>query len=468
VHGIIIAGTHSSCGKTTVTLGLLAALKKKGLTVQAFKAGPDFIDSGLHRLITGRASRNLDLWMCAETYVKNGFLRHSSGADISIVEGVMGLFDGQFSTASLAAVLDLPVVLVVDGYGMAETAGALIRGFAVQASEKDVLLKGVIFNRVASGHHFERLRASLSGVKVLGYLPRDLKFGIPQRHLGLTVMEENPIAHDNLERLADTVLERIDTDMLFDMAEEATSLPGRQIQVPLMESNGTPGGGWHIDAPCPAELPVIAIAHDRAFTFYYQDNLDLLQDAGARIIRFSPLHDKTIPAGADAIYLGGGYPELYAGPLSANVSMRRSIKNWAEAGKPLYGECGGLMYLSRGIHDFEGNYFEMAGVFPFETQMKKGRSKLGYRMAVLREDCLIGKKGDEVRGHEFHYSEIVENMKQKPGVAEIYVVRDGSGQNLPDEGYRYKNSLASYIHLHFGSNNGIVQELTKHAPGVRK
>jgi cobyrinic acid a,c-diamide synthase len=466
VKGIVIAGTHSGCGKTTLTLGLLAALKKKGLIVQAFKAGPDFIDSGLHRMITGRPSRNLDLWMCGETYVKNGFLRHSSGADLSIVEGVMGLFDGQLSTASLAAALGLPVILVVDGYGMAETAGALVRGVASEAAEKGVALKGVIFNRVASEHHFERLRASIPGTEVLGYLPRDPAFEIPQRHLGLTVMEENPIAVKGLEGLAQTILERIDTDLLCGVSGEIAAPPDREVRPAFAGNSRGDGGGLRIGVPRREGSPVIAVGYDRAFTFYYQDNLDLLEDMGARILRFSPLYDESIPEAADAVYLGGGYPELYAAPLSANTSMRRSVKDWAEAGRPLYAECGGLMYLSGGIRGFEGDYFEMAGVFPFETRMKKGRSRLGYRIAVLKEDCLVGMKGDSVRGHEFHYSEIVETQERAAGRAAIYAVRDGSDRGLPDEGYRYKNSLASYIHLHFGSNCGIAETLTKHARGA--
>ncbi len=463
MRGVVIAGTHSGCGKTTVTLGLLAALKKKGLTVQAFKAGPDFIDSGLHRIITGRPSRNLDLWMCGEDYVKECYARNSSDADVAVVEGVMGLYDGTLSTASLAARLDLPVVLVIDSYGMAESAGALVKGFSEYASEEKIELAGVIFNRVASGPHYDRLCAGTRNVKVLGYLPRELEFEIPHRHLGLTVAEENPIAGENIDTLADAVLKYIDVDTIMEFGRQKvdenkqptpSSLPRGDFRDKDIDCSVTPDFG----TSAPPRSPVIAVAYDRAFCFYYEDNFDLLRDAGAEIIRFSPLAGAAVPEGADAIYIGGGYPELYALKLSLNRSMINAIAAWAASGKPLYAECGGLMYLSRGIHDFEGNFFGMAGVFPFETRMKKGRSKLGYREILLREDCIMGKKGAMLRGHEFHYSEIEEGADGDSVISDIYTVKNGSGQELHGEGYRYRQTLASYIHIHFGSNPRIAKE----------
>ena len=466
MSGIVIAGTHSGCGKTTVTLGLLAALKKKGLRVQTFKTGPDFIDSGLHRMITGRPSRNLDLWMCGEDYVKECYSRNSLHADIAVVEGVMGLYDGTLSTASLAARLDLPVVLVIDSYGMAETAGALVKGLVEYASKEKIELAGVIFNRVASENHYSRLCSGTRGVKVLGYLPRELEFEIPHRHLGLTVAEEDPISRKNIDRLAEAVLRCIDIDMIIDLTSETTvsSLPGDPPAAWRTEPdrNEVSDGASHY-----YNKTKIAVAYDRAFCFYYEDNLDLLRDAGAEIVYFSPLADAQIPEGANAIYIGGGYPELHAGELSVNQAMLSSVTTWATSGKPLYAECGGLMYLSKGIHDFEGNFFTMAGIFPFETQMKRGRSKLGYREVLLKEDCPIGKKGAAVRGHEFHYSEI---LTQSLGTQHsafndndsinslVYLVKDSSGKELRDEGYRRNQTLASYIHIHFGSNPGIARE----------
>jgi cobyrinic acid a,c-diamide synthase len=434
MRGIVIAGTHSGCGKTTVTLGILAALRKKGLTVQSFKVGPDFIDAGLHRLITGRPSRNLDLWICGEDYVKDCFYRHSLDVDISIIEGVMGLYDGEFSTARLADVLRLPVILVVDAYGMAESAGAVVKGFRDWESGNSKV-KGVIFNRVASERHFSRLKHSISDVDVIGYLPRDMNFEIPHRHLGLKIAEEEPIARENIERLADAVLKYVDIDFLIKQ-------DGRIVNNCFSVNHLT--------------KVRIAIAYDRAFCFYYEDNLDLLKEAGAEIIRFSPLNDEAIPD-VDAIYIGGGYPELYTERLSKNKSILMAIYNWADSGRPIYAECGGLMYLSRGIHDPDGNFFPMAGVLAFETIMRRERFHLGYREVELKEDCILGGKGERLRGHEFHYSEIVRQKGQGEvdDSKKIYFVKDGQGNPVDVPCYRFKNTFASYIHIHFGSNPAI-------------
>ncbi len=444
--GVIIAGTHSGCGKTTVTLGLLAALREKGLKVQSFKAGPDFIDSGLHRLITGRPSRNLDLWMCGEGYVRQCFTRYSAEADVSVVEGAMGLHDGNPGTAHLAEVLNLPIVLVVDAYGMAESAGAVVKGYAEYGKNH---LDGVIFNRVSSENHYRRLKAGIRDVPVLGYLPRDLEIEIPHRHLGLVVAEENPLSGKSIKRLARAVLENVDIEALV----KSCATEASKHQYP---GASTPGTSGYPDAPVPghsAARAKIALAYDRAFCFYYEDNFDLLKSCGAEVVRFSPLADPRIPDDADAVYIGGGYPELHAAELARNGSMQESIRDWAQANKPLYAECGGLMYLSTGVRDFDGTLFEMCGVFPFETEMRKGRAKLGYRELQLNDECLLGKKGARLRGHEFHYSEIRADLRSEgPSLSGIYTVRDGEGREKGTEGYRIGNTLASYIHIHFGSN----------------
>ena len=451
MQGIVISGTHSGCGKTTVTMGLLAAFKKKGLEVQPFKAGPDFIDTGLHRLITGRPSRNLDLWMCGKQVTIECFKRHAENADIAVIEGVMGMYDGEFSTAMLASTLGAPVILVVDAYGMAESAGAIVRGFGSYPYPRtpSSLLCGVIFNRVASDSHFKRLKDSVQDVPVLGYLPRDLDFEIPHRHLGLFVAEEAPISSDGIDKLADTVIERIDIDLLVKTAG------GRG-------DAETPRHGETAKLRDPEEKKLkIAVAYDRAFCFYYEDNLDLLRQAGAELIFFSPLSVQHIPADADAVYIGGGYPELYAEALSGNSAMLTSVNAWTRSGRPLYAECGGLMYLSQGIYDFDGNFFKMAGVFPFETQMNKEGLQLGYREIMLEGDSILGKKGEILRGHEFHYSHIV-NRVNSAETNRIYSVRHRSGKPLPDDGYRVNRTLASYIHLHFASNSAIAGSFIKY------
>jgi len=458
MSGIVIAGTHSGCGKTTVVLGLLAALKKKGLAVQSFKAGPDFIDSGLHRIITGRPSRNLDLWMCGRDYVRDCYGKNSADADISVVEGVMGLYDGRLSTAALAAALDLPVVLVIDAYGMAESAGAVAKGFrdqGLEESKEQIKIAGVIFNRVASENHYRRLQESVREIPVFGYLPRDLDFEIPHRHLGLTTAEENPITEENIRKLAETVLSHIDVEKVMDSANGSgkCACAPESLKASSRITRHT-------------SRPVIAVAYDRAFCFYYEDNLDLLREAGAEIVFFSPLSDTAIPEKADGIYIGGGYPELRAEQLSLNTPMLTALRNWAEADRPMYAECGGLMYLSRGVHDFEGNFFMMTGIFPFETEMKKGRAHLGYRKVSLKSDCILGTAGASLRGHEFHYSSIRNHPPFEANTLQ-YTVQDSSGNVLPEEGYRTKNTVASYIHIHFGSNPAAGRNFINFITGER-
>lgn len=441
MQGLIIAGTHSGCGKTTITLGVLAALTRKGYKVQPFKAGPDFIDTGLHRLATGRPSRNLDIWMCGADYVIDCFMKHSRDADIAVVEGVMGLYDGDFSTAHLSTILSLPVVLVVDAYGMAESAGAVVKGFSQYPGSR---IQGLIFNRVASERHYRRLKKNIKDIPILGYLPRDLDFEIPHRHLGLVVAEENPITPEGLNKLADTVIEHIDIDSLIQD-------PAYRIQDPISPAPDVESLG-------PVHPVRIGVASDRAFCFYYQDNLDLLRKQGAEIVHFSPLADQEIPEGLDALYIGGGYPELYAKELSRNSLMIKALSRWAEEGKPIYAECGGFMYLTEGIHDLEKNFHPMVGVFPLVVRMTKSRARLGYREITLRERAILGEAGAVMRGHEFHYSEVdfrAQTVVLNPSI--IYSVKDSSGNQLQDEGYRIKNVLGSYVHIHFGSNRTIAK-----------
>jgi len=454
MSGLVIAGTHSGCGKTTVTLGILAALRKKNYTVQPFKAGPDFIDTGLHRTITGSASRNLDLWMCGREYIEKLFHRHSADADAAVIEGVMGLYDGTTSTADLAAMLGLPVILVVDAYGMAESAGAVVKGFVEYGRDMmnhaPAMISGVIFNRVGSDRHYQRLKRNIRDVPVLGYLPRNLDFKIPHRHLGLIVAEEGPLASEEIDKLADAVLEHIDIEFLVRKCGSAEARKHKQSKDSV--TSKLPGL-----RPCALK---IGVAYDRAFCFYYEDNFDLLRAEGATIIKFSPLADSAIPEGLDALYFGGGYPELYAEELSRNRPMLDSVKEWSGRGMPVYAECGGFMYLTEGVYDFDNNFHQLVGVFPCKTMMKKGRAHLGYREVILQRDSITGDNGAVLRGHEFHYSEII-NSGQRSAVSGqptelIYSVKDGSGNELGKEGYTVKNTLGSYIHLHFGSNPSIA------------
>ncbi len=443
-RGLVIAGTQSGVGKTTITLGLLAALRRRGLVVQPFKVGPDFIDPGHHTQAAGRVSRNLDGWMLSRKANETLFRRQVKGADIAVVEGVMGLFDGYDglseagSTAQMAKWLGLPVLLVVDARAMARSAAALVHGFA--SFDPELTVAGVIFNRVGSGTHLEYLQqavASLKGVRCLGGLPRNQELAIPERHLGLTTTEDHPLGEAYLQRLADWLETHLDVDGLL-AALPPLALPEEQALKTV-----TP-------------TVRLGVARDRAFCFYYPENLELLAASGAELVPFSPLKDQELPTGLHGIYLGGGYPELYAAPLAANVGMRQALKECAAAGMPIYAECGGLMYLAREIQDLEGQVHPMAGVFPFSVRMLPRLKALGYREVTLTATGLLGPTGTRARGHEFHYSEMV---GEAIGVPRIYRLSPRKGGETLAEGYCENNVLASYVHLHFGSNPDVARNL---------
>jgi len=440
-RGLVIAGPQSGVGKTTIALGLLAAYRRRGFKVQSFKVGPDFIDPGHHTRAAGRVCRNLDGWMLTKGANMESFQCQAQGADLVVVEGVMGLFDGHDgieeagSTAQMAKWLGLPVVLVVDARSMARSAAALVHGFATFDSA--LRLIGVIFNRVGSPTHLDYLREAVEQageVRYFGGLPREEDLAIPERHLGLVTSEDYPLGGDYLRRLADLVERHLDLDGLLDA-------------LPPITAKGEPAAAAH--APAVVRL---GVARDRAFCFYYPENLEWLARFGAEIVPVSPLDHRDLPE-VHGLYLGGGYPELFARELSANRSMRRAIREQAAAGLPIYAECGGLMYLSREICDLEGRRHAMAGVLPFAVRMLPRFKTLGYREVTLTVDCLLGPAGTYARGHEFHYSEIIVEPADLP---RVYQVAGRRGAPPHREGYAVNRVLASYIHLHFGSNPEIA------------
>uniref|UniRef100_UPI0040574AAC cobyrinate a,c-diamide synthase n=1 Tax=Candidatus Electronema sp. TaxID=2698783 RepID=UPI0040574AAC len=424
---LLVAGTHSGCGKTTVTLGIMAALRQRGLTVQPFKCGPDFIDPSLHLAVTGRASRNLDIRMCGSDWVRQCFARHADGAAISVIEGVMGLFDGDSgSAAELAALLGVPVLLVLDVRSMAESAAAVLRGF--ECLDPRVRLSGVIFNQVGSAKHLQLVSEAVRRhcrAEIIGALPRESGISLPSRHLGLHMGAEADI---NRQQLVSLIEQHLDLDRLIQLAGEA-QVPIVPPTAPLMEPVGTVRLG---------------VARDEAFCFYYQDNLDLLTAAGAELVFFSPLHDKTLPENIDGLYFGGGYPELHAAQLAANQPMREQVLAFSCAGRPVYAECGGFMYLCEALADSEGGRHDMAGVFPVTARMGQRLRRLGYRTAELCEDSLLGPAGGVLHGHEFHYSDIDPMPEQ---VRRVYTLDDGRA-----EGYLLNRTLAGYVHLHWGGS----------------
>ena len=442
-RGLVIAGVHSGVGKTTVALGLMAALRRRGLLVQPFKVGPDFIDPGHHAQAAGRESANLDGWMLAASENLKIFHRHCRGAEIALVEGVMGLFDGYDgssdagSTAQMAKWLGLPTVLIVDARAMARSAAAVVHGLAT--FDPDLKLAGVIFNRVGSERHLAYLRqamAQVPGVVCLGGLPRQESLAIPERHLGLVTAAEHPLTESYFQELAETMEKHLDLEVLLEMMPI----------IPQVEAKADP-------APELTARVRLGVARDQAFCFYYPENFAYLRRFGAELVPFSPLHDVRLPDNLDGLYLGGGYPEVFARELSANSEILNTIKEMAVAGLPVYGECGGLMYLSQGLTSLAGERTPMAGVLPLEVRMLPRLKSLGYRQVTLEADCLLGPAGSQGRGHEFHYSEIITEV---PGLAKAYRLADRLGEVRLTEGYCRYRTLASYVHLHFGSNPDLA------------
>jgi cobyrinic acid a,c-diamide synthase len=431
-------------GKTTVALGLIAAYRRRGLTVQPFKVGPDFIDPGHHTQAAGRTSVNLDGWMLPQAENLAIFQRHCHEAELALVEGVMGLFDGYDgaseagSTAQMAKWLGLPVVLVVDARSMARSAAALAHGFAT--FDPDLKLGGIIFNRIGSDRHLTYLRqamAQVSGVTCLGGLPREQGLAIPERHLGLVTSEEHPLTSAYMQELADLMETHLDLDALLAL-------------MPLVNQEEEE------DIPLTGEGPRVrlGVARDQAFCFYYPENFRYLRQFGAELVQFSPLHDSRLPDNLDGLYLGGGYPEVFAEELSANTNITNNIKNMSNSGLPIYAECGGLMYLSQGLTVLTGERIPMAGVLPLEVRMLPRLKALGYRQITLQTDCLLGPAGTQARGHEFHYSEITSEVA---GLSKAYHLADRRGEGPGVEGYWQNQTLASYVHLHFGSNPNVAR-----------
>lgn len=442
---IAIAGTTSGVGKTSVTLGLARSLARRELRVQTFKVGPDFLDPTYLAMASGRPCYNLDGWMTSREYVCELFDRATADADIAIIEGVMGLFDGASpdaldgSTAEIARWLDAPVLLVVDAHGAARSLAATVQGFV--HFEPGVQIAGVIANRCGSDRHRDWLARSLDAAHLpplVGAIPRDSLPRLENRHLGLVAAEHSRITPELLDQLADAV------EKCVDMGPVGNALRGvpRAETRSLTERRG--GRSLQQDAR-------IGIARDQAFHFYYPDNLEALEAAGAKLVEFSPLADDRLPADLDAILLGGGYPEAHARRLAANESMRCAIADFAASGRPLYAECGGLMYLSRAVTTLDGERFPMAGVIPIETVMQARLAALGYVEATLTTDGPLGPAGQICRGHEFHYSHVVLDESESAGWLPAFSIERRRADAIESHGYARGNVVAVYLHLHWAS-----------------
>jgi cobyrinic acid a,c-diamide synthase len=420
MKGLIVSATRSGAGKTTVALGLMRAFARRGSSVQPYKCGPDYIDPAFHAVAAGRPSYNLDSWAMSRGMLADLVARHP--ADLGVTEGVMGLFDGaggRGGTADIAAALGWPVVLVLDVKGQIETAAAVAAGFA--SFRDDVGIVGVILNRVASPRHLAMIERAFerAGVKLFGGLANDARFALPERHLGLVQAVETAGLEARLDAIADVLEKALPLDAIRHAARPA------KLADPATEGLQPPGQR-------------IAVARDRAFSFLYPHLLDQWRSAGAEILPFSPLADGAPDPSADAIWLPGGYPELHAGRLAANA---RFLDGLRRAAVPIHGECGGYMVLGQGLEDADGQRHAMAGLLRLETSFAQRRLHIGYRRARLKADCVLGRAGTEIMGHEFHYARTL-SIGDEP----LVDCRDVSGGVVPEAGGRRGLVSGTFFH----------------------
>jgi cobyrinic acid a,c-diamide synthase len=421
----------------------MAAYSRRGLTVQGFKVGPDFIDPGYHRAATGRASRNLDGWMLNKETARVIFQQAAASADISIVEGVMGLFDGASgsdesgSTAEMAKWLGIPVVLVVDAEALARSVAAVVMGF--ETFDPDLRVAGVIANKIGGPGHYRYLEQAIQSsckATIAGWLPRDRSIEFPSRHLGLMAAGET-LGHKTLSLLADRAEQGLDLDRLLELSALA------DCECAIARPPAVP----------PNPTVRVGVAQDAAFCFYYPENLELFQHLGAELVQWCPTTGR-LPQGLQGLYFGGGYPELFADKLSANTRALDAVRKFIHGGGPVYAECGGLMYLSQSIVDQQGEEFPMVGILPSRSIMRKRLAALGYFEVQGTVGNELLPPGESVRGHQFRYSD----LEPVPDTVKRHyqVLGNGNNQAAFLEGYRIANCLASYIHLHFMSNPGFA------------
>lgn len=442
----VIAGTQSGVGKTTISTGIMRALVLRGDNVQPYKVGPDYIDPAFHSFVTGNKSRNLDSWMLDEGTIKELFIKNSSDRSISVIEGVMGLFDGfgiskdMGSTAHISKILKAPVILVIDGRGMSSSAAAQVLGYKMYDPEMD--LKGVIVNNISGEKHYDLIKKVVerdTGIKCFGYLKKNSNIKLESRHLGLIPSVEMDDLEKRLNELADMVESTIDLDGILELSSKAEALdskPRKDIKKDKVVN--------------------IGVALDKAFNFYYQDNLDLLESLGANLIYFSPLYDKKLPDNLHGLYIGGGFPEIFPKELEENKEMRDEIKKKSLDGIPIYAECGGLMYLTKSISDFQGNKYEMVGVFDREASMTKRLQRFGYVYVNIKKSCAISTGDETVKAHEFHRSTLNE-VSGENYAYRVDKIRENELQKSWECGLVKDNTLGAYAHIHFYSNRALAE-----------
>lgn len=457
---LMIAGTSSGAGKTTITVGLMSALYQRGLVVQGFKTGPDFIDPSYHTAVTGRPSRNLDGYMCTREVVQEIFWRGIRDADIAIIEGVMGMYDGldplsnAGSTAEMSKWIDAPVLLCVDVSSMARSAAAIVLGY--QKLDEGVQIAGVIANRAGSERHFQLVKSGIEQmcqVPVLGYLPHVPALQMPERHLGLIPAIERGELQPLFEHLAQQLEATVDLGALLRIAKQAP-----EIHPPILEIFSYGQGGKRAGLQV-----VIAVAKDAAFNFYYPENLELLESYGATLVYFSPLAGELIPQEACGLYLGGGFPEEFAVTLSQQREVLQDFRQRiVEQGLPTFAECGGYMFLCRTLTTKDGQTYPMAGVLPAEVTMQAKLAALGYREVVAEQDTVLLAKGESARGHEFHYSTLKFDETSAIGLEKCHAYTTTAFGRIVQEGYTKGPLLAGYTHLHFASNPKVAKRFVEH------
>ncbi|NCJ06439.1 cobyrinate a,c-diamide synthase [Synechococcales cyanobacterium C] len=455
---LVIAGERSGSGKTTTTLALLASLRRgraiahirldaQAISVQSFKVGPDYIDPMFHQFVTGRPCRNLDPVLTSESYVQDCFATHALRANYSLTEGVMGLFDGATleddwgSTAHIARLLDLPILLVLDCSRLSGSVAALAKGY--QSLDPRLQIAGVVLNRVGSDRHLDFLKSALARIQmpVLGVLRRQDDITIPDRHLGLVPTDELPELRILIDRLAEV------GDRSFNWSALLPLLQSSPAQASIMATQNCQVVSGSVR---------IAIARDAAFNFYYADNLELLERCGAELVYWSPLQDP-LPPNVQGLYFGGGFPEIFAATLSANQPALGAVRAAIQAGIPTYAECGGLMYLCEAIQDLQGQSFPMVGVLPTTVTMQP-RLTLGYRQATAQRHSPLVTQGQCVWGHEFHHSQTT----PIPSEPLFITNRFRQAQPIQSEGWCVQNVHASYVHLHWGTQPEIPQRFVQH------
>lgn len=456
---VVLAGTHSGVGKTTLATGIMTALRRRSRPVQGYKVGPDYIDPSYHAAATGKPSRNLDRWLLNDQ-VTQIFCQSGEGS-WAVIEGVMGMYDGMSGThgygssADIAKELRAPVILIVDGSAMSRSAAALVHGF--RTFEAGIHFAGVVFNRVKSDGQESLLREAMKeiGMPVIGSIPREGWLSLPERHLGLVPVGERTLDDGYLNQLCELTEKYLDMDLVENVMLEAPGFPDESSSVDFKGLNSE---------DCLPESKVteakvtdqdeirLGIALDEAFLFYYPDALESMRRSGFKLVPFSPLHDKALPDDLQAVMIGGGFPELHLEVLSKNTSMQTSLRRFAQAGNPIYAECGGYMYLGDSICSFQGDHYAMCGIIPMKTEMTSKLQGLGYREGRLSADCFLGPKGTLVRGHEFHYSQTVFHSNPQPAYS---LFKGGDFKRF--DGYCRDHIIGSYLHIHFAGFPELVK-----------